>query len=121
VRCCKSVTVPVSSVRSHLICTGLPHVPILILLCYFFFHHHPLVFAARVRLVVIDWAVRIFPFSNVRARYLCLRLVGENGAHVPVELIPSCSRILTFPAFRVCVRLGRRSASGGARGRQEGP
>lgn len=36
----------------------------------------------RVRLAVLDWAVRIFPFSNVRARYICMRLVGMYGLTV---------------------------------------
>lgn len=46
----------------------------------------------RVRLAALDWAVRIYPFSNVRARYLCVRLVGEQrGARSSDFVCRSCN------------------------------
>ena len=36
----------------------------------------------RVRLAAIDWASRVFPFSDVRARYLALRLTADRRPEV---------------------------------------
>ena len=36
----------------------------------------------RVRQAALDWAVRVFPFADVRARYICLRLVSDPRVEV---------------------------------------
>lgn len=36
----------------------------------------------RVRQAALDWAVRVFPFSDVRARYICIQLVGDPRVEV---------------------------------------
>lgn len=37
---------------------------------------------SRVRIAVLDWANRVFPFSDVRARYICCKLVGDVRVEV---------------------------------------